>query len=109
MKLVRLLLAPAALALLAAVATVAQVTSPAGTQMGDAAKKLVDGLSAEQKARATFPFDSPERRHWAFVPLQDAQKQPTRKGLRLQDMTAPQREAALALLQAGTSEVGYQQ
>src|SRR5262249_46660873 len=40
---------------------------------------------------------------------QDADKRPTRKGLRFEEMTAPQREAALALLQAGTSERGYQQ
>ena len=109
MKLVRLLMAPAALALLIVVATVAQVTSPAGTRITDAAVKFVDSLTAEQKAKAMFPVDSPERLHWAFVPLQDAKKQPTRKGLRLEEMTAPQREAALALLQAGTSERGYQQ
>ena len=109
MKLVRLLMAPAALGLLIVVATVAQITSPAGTRMTDAAANFRDGLTAEQKAKAVFPFDSPERLRWAFVPLQDAQKRPTRKGLRFEEMTAPQREAALALLQAGTSERGYQQ
>ncbi len=109
MKLLRLLMAPAALGLLIVVATVAQVTSPAGARMTDAAGKFVDALTAEQKAKAVFPSDSPERLHWAFVPLQDAQKRPIRKGLRLEDMTAPQREAALALLRAGTSERGYKQ
>jgi hypothetical protein len=109
MKLVRVMLAPAALALLAAVATLAQVSNPAGVRMADAAQKFLDGLSAEQKAKTTFPFDAPERLRWAFVPLQDAQKRPTRKGLRFEEMTAPQREAALALVQAGTSEKGYQQ
>ncbi|HEY1376569.1 MAG TPA: DUF3500 domain-containing protein [Gemmataceae bacterium] len=109
MKLVRVLLVPAALGLLAAVATVAQVADPAGARMADAAGKFLDGLSPEQRAKAAFPFDSPERQHWAFVPLQDAEKRPTRKGLRFGEMTAPQREAALALLQAGTSDRGYQQ
>jgi hypothetical protein len=109
MKLIRLLMAPAALGLLIVVATVAQVTSPASTRMTDAAGKFLDALTPEQKAKASFPVDSPERLHWAFVPLQDAQKRPTRKGLRFEEMTAPQREAALALLQAGTSERGYQQ
>lgn len=109
MKFVRLMLAPAALVLLAAVATIAQVSNPAGTRMVAAAQKLLDGLTADQKAKAAFPFDSPERLKWAFVPLQDAQKRPTRKGLRFEEMTAPQREAALALLQSGTSDKGYQQ
>jgi hypothetical protein len=109
MRRLRLLLAPLALALLAAVATIAQVKSPAGSRMVGAAAKFLDSLTAEQKAQASFPFDSPERLKWAFVPLQDAQKKPTRKGLRFEEMTAPQREAALALLQAGTSEKGYHQ
>ncbi len=109
MRLVRLLLAPAAFGLLAAVATVAQVSGPMGQRMTDAARKFLDGLTPEQKAKAAFSFDSPERLHWAFVPLQDAEKQPTRKGLRFEEMTAPQRDAALALLHAGTSDRGYQQ
>jgi hypothetical protein len=105
----RILVGSLALGLMAAVATVAQVTNPTGTRMVDAAKKFLDGLTAEQKAKAAFAYDSPERLHWAFVPLQDAQKQPLRKGLRLDEMTAPQREAAMALVQAGTSEHGYKQ
>ena len=109
MKLVRLLLAPVAVGLLAGVAYVAQVSSPAGVRMTDAAARFLDGLTAEQKAKAIFPVDSPERLHWAFVPLQDPQKRPTRKGLRFEEMSAPQREAALALLQAGTSDRGYRQ
>jgi hypothetical protein len=109
MKSARLLLAPLALGLLAVVATVGQVRSPAGQQMTEAAEKLLRGLSDEQKSKATFPFDSPERLRWNFVPLQDAQRRPTRKGLRFEEMTAPQREAALALLRAGTSDKGYRQ
>jgi hypothetical protein len=109
MRLVRLMLAPAALALMIAVATIAQVKSPAAAQMVVAAQKFLDALTADQKAKAAFPFDSPERLKWAFVPLQDAQKRPTRKGLRFEEMTAPQREAALGLLQSGTSEKGYKQ
>src|SRR4051794_13518401 len=91
MKSLRLLLAPAALALLIVVATIAQVTSPSGSRMTEAAAKFVDSLTAEQKAKAVFAVDARERLHWAFVPLQDAQKKPTRKGLRLEEMTAPQR------------------
>jgi hypothetical protein len=109
MKSIRLLLAPLAVGLLAGVALLAQVASPAGNRMVDAAQKFLDGLTVEQKPKAAFPFDSPERLHWAFVPLQDAQKRPTRKGLRFEEMTAQQRDAALALLHAGTSERGYRQ
>ena len=77
--------------------------------MTDAAASSSTRSRPSRKPRPCFPVDSPERLHWAFVPLQDAQKRPTRKGLRFEEMTAPQREAALALLQAGTSERGYQQ
>jgi hypothetical protein len=76
--------------------------------MVDAAQKFVDGLTPEQKGKATFAYDSPERLRWFFVPHQDQQKKPLRKGLRFEEMTAPQKEAALALVQAGTSEKGYQ-
>jgi hypothetical protein len=105
----RLLLASAAFGLVVAVATLGQVASPAGARMTEAARSLVDGLTADQRAKAVYPVDSPERLRWNFVPLQDAQRRPTRKGLRFEEMTAPQREAALVLLKAGTSERGYRQ
>src|SRR5262249_36816014 len=44
---------------------------------------------------------------WHFVPLQDANKNPTRRGLRLEEMSEAQRQAASALLRAGTSADGY--
>jgi hypothetical protein len=77
--------------------------------MAEAAEKFLNTLSAEQKAKAAFPFDSPERTNWHFVPLQDRERKPTRKGLRLEEMSAAQREAAMALLKAGTSPSGYNQ
>src|SRR5262245_22833065 len=98
MKLHRLGLAALASALLAGLAHVAQVAGPAGVGMTDAAQKFLAGLTPELRAKAQFPFDSPERLKWAFVPLQDTEKRPTRKGVRMEEMTAPQREAALALL-----------
>src|SRR5262249_10572413 len=63
----------------------------------------------EQKDKAALPFDSTERVKWHFVPLQDKNKQPTRKGMPLQDMSAEQKKAALALLEAGTSADGDKQ
>jgi hypothetical protein len=107
MKLVRMMLALVMVAALAGVAYVRQANEPAGGKMALAAEKFLAGLSPEQKAKAQFDFDSPERFNWNFVPLQNRQKQPTRKGLRLEEMTAEQKEAAKALLAAGTSRDGY--
>jgi hypothetical protein len=106
MKLCRLSLALVALISLSGLAYVAQQAEPSGTTMVLAAQNLLDLLKAEQKSQATIPFDSKERTNWNFVPLQDTDKKSTRKGLPLQDMTAEQKKAALALVRAGTSESG---
>src|SRR5262245_35398639 len=116
MKLVRMALALAVVLGVAGVALVGQwlgrlgsadkPAEPAGVKMTDAAQKFLDTLTAEQKGKAVFDFDSKERTNWHFVPLQDRDKKPTRKGLPLQDMNAKQKEAAKALLAAGTSPEG---
>jgi hypothetical protein len=80
----------------------------AGTQMADAAAKLVNSLNDDQKSTALFGFDDKERTNWHFVPLQDAKKNPTRKGLRFEQMSAEQQETAKALLRAGTSRSGFE-
>lgn len=72
---------------------------PATADMAKAAVAFLDGLGAEQRAKAVFDFGDAERRNWAFVP-QD------RKGLVIKEMTAGQRELALALLRSGLSEEG---
>jgi hypothetical protein len=92
---------------LVGVAYVGQAKETAGTRMTSAAKKLAASLSAEQREKATFAFDSKERTNWYFTPRQDDKKRTTRKGLPLADMTEDQKQAALALLRAGTSEGGY--
>lgn len=109
MKLFRLFLAMSALALFVGVAFVAQNVPVTGPKMAAAAKAFLESLTADQRAKATFPFDAPEREKWAFVPLQDMEKRPTRRGLRLEEMTAAQREAAMSLLKTGVSEAGYKQ
>src|SRR5262249_25774502 len=108
MKLLRMLLVAAALAGLCGVAYVAQATEPAGVRMAAAADKFLAALTPDQKAKATFAFDDKERLTWDFVPLQDKERRPTRKGVRLEEMTDEQRDAARALLKAGTSEAGYE-
>jgi len=96
------------LVIFAGIAYVGQVGGTAGPQMVEAAKKFLASLSAEQRAQASFKADDQERLKWAFVPLEDrATKKPTRKGVRFEEMSAQQREAALALLQSGTSAAGY--
>lgn len=108
MKLVRWSCIALIVAGLFVAAFVAEEQKPAGVQMADAASNLLATLTPEQKAKAAFTFDSEERIKWAFVPKQDAMRQPTRKGLRMEEMTQDQKEAVLKLLKAGTSDSGYQ-
>ena len=107
MRLRTLVLVPLVVAGLAAVAVIGEQKEPIGVQMTVAADKFVTALSAEQKTKAMFAFDDKERTNWNFVPLQDKNKKPTRKGLKLEDMTAEQKELARDLVKAGTSADGY--
>jgi hypothetical protein len=109
MRLTRILLAVALLVLLAGVAWVAQKAQPPGLVMVEAGKKFLASLTDEQKAKAALPFKTKERFNWNFVPMQDRDRKPTRKGLPLQEMTAAQKKAALALVAAGTSDSGGKQ
>src|SRR5262249_20212957 len=61
------------------------------------------------KKVVVYDFNSPERTNWHFVPLQDENKKPTRKGMPLQDMNPQQKQLALALVAAGTSDTGNKQ
>jgi hypothetical protein len=108
MKLSRVLLAVALLVGLAGVAYVSQRADTPSQKMTRAAQKFLESLSADQKMKATFPFDSKERTNWWFVP-READKKPTRKGLPLKEMTDEQKKAALALVAAGTSASGDKQ
>jgi hypothetical protein len=103
----RLLLVLAAAAGLAGVAYVSQDADTPGGRMVAAGDAFLQGLSAEQKAKANLDFDDKDRTNWHFVPYQDKQKKPLRKGLRLEEMTEPQKKAALTLVRAGTSTDGY--
>src|SRR5262249_6960597 len=107
MKLLRMAMALTALACLAGVAWVQQTNEPAGARMTVAAERFLASLTPEQKAKASVEFNDKERLNWHFVPLQDKARQPTRKGVRLEEMTPEQKEAARALLRAGTSLSGF--
>jgi hypothetical protein len=107
MKLFRMTLAVAATATLVGVAFVSQAKETAGTKMAVAAQKFVESLTAEQREKAAYDFESKERTNWYFTPRQDDKKHYTRKGLPLEEMSEEQKQAALALVRAGTSEGGY--
>ena len=68
--------------------------------MADSAKAFLASLTPEQRAQATFPFQSDERFNWHYIPKE-------RKGLALREMTPEQKQLAHALLAAGLSQQGY--
>jgi hypothetical protein len=53
-------------------------------------------LDVDQRARATFPFDTAERLAWQYIPG-------PREGLAIRDMRPAQREAAMAIIAATMS------
>ncbi|MFO0911241.1 MAG: DUF3500 domain-containing protein, partial [Isosphaeraceae bacterium] len=71
-----------------------------GSQMATAARRVLTALDQEQLAKATFPFESPERINWHFSPRE-------RKGLSIKDMTPAQRSLAFGLLHTGLGASGY--
>jgi hypothetical protein len=75
----------------------------AAAAMSDAAGKWLASLSADQRQRATFPFDSEERTHWHYVP----NEQFPRKGVQIKEMSEPQRTLAWGLLKTGLSARGF--
>ena len=80
-----------------------------GGKMKAAADAFLASLTPEQKKKATFGFDDPHRTKWFFTPQQDKEKKSTRKGVRLEEMTAEQKKAAMELLKSGLSAKGYEQ
>lgn len=68
--------------------------------MAEAANRFLASLTPEQRAKATFAFETDERQNWHFVPIE-------RKGLALREMTSAQKHLATALLAAGLSQQGF--
>jgi len=68
-----------------------------------AANAFLGMLDAGERARAAFPFNSPQKTNWSNLPSGIYQ----RNSLRLGDLTASKRDAALALVAAVLSEDGY--
>jgi uncharacterized protein DUF3500 len=67
-----------------------------------AAERFLSSLTAEQRARTTFPIDAPEWRKWMNQHFY------VRAGVSLQEMTPAQRDAAFGLLQTALSARGMQ-
>ena len=107
MKLLQMVLAVVAVAVLTGVAYVNQATETAGAKMATTAEKFLGTLNADQKKIAAFDFDNKERLNWHFIPLQDKGKKSTRHGLPLEAMTKDQKAVALEMVRAGTSAIGY--
>lgn len=80
-----------------------------GGKMKAAADAYLASLTPELKKKTSFGFDDPHRTKWFFTPQQDKEKKFTRKGVRLEEMTAEQKKAAMALLKSGLSAKGYEQ
>ena len=73
---------------------------PSASRMTECANRFLAALDANQRSKATFPFESDERMNWHFIPKE-------RKGLPLREMTPYQKHLASALLAAGLSQTGY--
>jgi hypothetical protein len=70
----------------------------AADRVTNAVRRWLDGLDDDQRARATFAFDSAERFVWAYTP------DPPREGLAIADLRPDQRAAATAIVTASTSD-----
>lgn len=87
----------------AAVATTLPVRAQSGRSgatIRQAAVDLLSGVGSEVRAAIAFPFSAAERHRWTYVPGR-------RAGVMLDDMSARERELAMALLAASLSERGY--
>ena len=71
-----------------------------GSHMAVAAERFLTSLSKDQLAKATYPFDAPERLDWHFIPR-------PRKGLPIKELSPEQRALAFGLIQSGTAASGF--
>ena len=86
-----LLLAPAA----------SPAPDPAAAGMAAAARTFLATLSPKLREQARLMAADPDRKNWSYVPGR-------RRGVRLKDLNAAERSAALALLRASSSARGYE-
>lgn len=98
----RICLISACFGILACVVAIAQKTAaPPAVEMRTYATAFLKTMDQEQIKQVQMPYDSGKRVQWHFIPM------PTRKGIPLRDMNLAQQTAALRLVRAALSEVGY--
>ena len=85
------------------VASAMTAAERSASAMADAADHFLASLTPDQRAQATFEFESDEREKFHFIPTEMF----PRNGLTLRDMTDEQRARAHDLLSAGLSHRGY--
>ena len=84
-------------------ATQTSPASEATTKIVAAAQAVLQTLDDAGRAKVQFPFDSPQKTRWSNLPSGIFERQ----GLRLADLTAPQRDAVMRLLETALSADGY--
>ena len=87
-------------ATIGAAVVVGRVNESPAPKMLAAARKLLEALPEDLRAKATFEFDDPQRIDWHYIPRE-------RKGAVLKAMTKPQQALVMDLLRVGTSASGY--
>jgi hypothetical protein len=83
----------------------AAATDMAAGEVEAAAKKFLARLDDAQRAKVQFDLkDEAQRKRWSNLPTTMVK----REGLRMGDLTPPQRDAAMAVLAAALSPQGYE-
>src|SRR6476661_2273567 len=67
------------------------------------AEALLTTLDAAGRAKVQFPFEGPQKTRWSNLPTPMF----AREGLRIGDLTPPQRAAVMSLLSTAMSPDGY--
>ena len=74
-------------------------------EIAAASQKFLGTLDDSQRSKVVFDFkDAEQRKRWSNLPVGSV----PRAGLRMGDLTQPQREAAMAVLKAALSPQGYE-
>lgn len=71
--------------------------------MAESANRFLSSLTAEQRAKAAFPFEAEDRLRFHFIPPETFERQ----GVTIKEMSAAQRERAHAMLASGLSARGH--
>ena len=87
----------------AASASTQAPAADAAARIVTAAQAFVATLDDAGRAKVQFPFDDPQRSKWSNLPVGIF----VRGGVRMGDLTEPQRKAAMTLLATAFSQEGY--